>query len=122
KNFSETNPKPIELIGLKHINLKAASEKIRKELEKIADDKSAIDTAKNIQELNDTAFVHLHNHSQFSILQSTSSTRDLIQAAINDKMPAVALTDSGNMMGTFHFVQAIISHNKALKEAFEKEE
>ena len=122
KNFSEANPKPIELIGLKHINLKAASEKIRKELEKIVDDKSVIDTEKNIQKLKDTAFVHLHNHSQYSILQSTSSTRDLIQAAINDKMPAVALTDSGNMMGTFHFVQAAISHNKSLKEAFEKEE
>ena len=122
ENFSEANPKPIELIGLKHINLKLASEKIRKELEKVIDEKSGVDTTKDIEVLKDTAFVHLHNHSQFSILQSTSSTRDLIQAAINNKMPAVAITDSGNMMGTFQFVQAIISHNKALKEAFEKEE
>ena len=33
KNFSEANPKPIQVIGLKHINLKRESEKIRKRLE-----------------------------------------------------------------------------------------
>src|SRR5690606_20965343 len=68
ENFSEANPKPIELIGLKHINLKLASEKIRKELEKVIDEKSGVDTTKDIEVLKDTAFVHLHNHSQFSIL------------------------------------------------------
>ena len=56
--------------------------------------------------------MHLHNHSQFSILQSTSSVQDLVNAAKKQQMPAVAISDMGNMMGAFHFVKAITNHNK----------
>jgi len=59
--------------------------------------------------------VHLHNHSQFSILQSTISITDLVSAAAKENMPAVALTDHGNMMGAFHFVSAVSNHNKSVK-------
>ncbi|VAW16670.1 DEDDh 3'-5' exonuclease domain / DNA polymerase III alpha subunit, partial [hydrothermal vent metagenome] len=51
-------------------------------------------------------------HSQYSILQSTSSVANLVKAAVDDGMPAVALTDSGNMMGSFVFVKEILNHNK----------
>ena len=54
----------------------------------------------------DSAFVHLHNHSKFSVLQAASGTSDLVEKAKEDGMPAVALTDMGNMFGTFHFVKA----------------
>jgi DNA polymerase-3 subunit alpha len=46
-------------------------------------------------------------------LQSTVAVKDLVAAAIEHKMPAVAMTDIGNMMGVFHFVRDIISHNKS---------
>ncbi len=49
--------------------------------------------------------VHLHNHSQFSILQATSSVGDLIQKAKEFEMPAIAMTDLGNMFGSFQFVR-----------------
>ena len=117
-DFSETNPKPFELIGLKHINLKKASEKIRKELESAS--KTQVTSSKEIDEnvalLKDVPFAHLHNHSQFSILQSTSSTQDLIKAAADNNMPAVAITDTGNMMGAFHFVKQINEYNLSLAE------
>lgn len=118
KKFSEANQQPIPLIGLKHINLKKASQKIRIALEKkLQKDQVSSDVLKkNITNLLKTSFCHLHNHSQFSILQSTSSTNDLINAAIADNMPAVAITDSGNMMGAFHFVEGVNKYNKSLKE------
>ncbi len=120
QNFSEANPKLIQLIGLKHINLKKASEKIRETIEAVSEVKeiSSAEINENISTLSEVAFSHLHNHSQFSILQSTTSPMDLVNAAIKEGMPAVALTDSGNMMGTFHFVQAVQNYNKA----HEKEE
>lgn len=117
EHFSEANPMPIQLIGLKHINLKKASEKIRKELEKITGDDISHDEIKqNIADLAEVPFAHLHNHSQFSILQSTSSTADLVKAAADNNMPAIALTDTGNMMGAFHFVQAVANHNSKTKQ------
>ncbi len=54
----------------------------------------------------DSAFVHLHNHSKYSVLQAASGVKDLVKKAKSDGMPAVALTDLGNMFGTFHFVKA----------------
>jgi DNA polymerase-3 subunit alpha len=118
EHYSEENPKTIELIGLKHINLKKASDKIRKELEKelVEDEISSEEKIENDAILQENPFVHLHNHSQFSILQSTSSTKDLINAAIENDMPAVSITDTGNMMGAFHFVQGVNKYNSELSE------
>ncbi len=118
EQFSEVNPGTIELIGLKHINLKKASDKIREELDAAiqTEEISSQDIDENITALEETNFAHLHNHSQFSILQSTSSTHDLVRAAVKDEMPAVALTDSGNMMGAFHFIKAVNDYNKSLTE------
>ncbi len=53
-------------------------------------------------------FSHLHVHSQFSVLQSTSSVQALVDKAVELKMPALAITDTGNMMGAFHFVRAAL--------------
>ena len=118
EKFRENNPNEIELIGLEHINLKAASEKIRKSFEAAqeAQELSKEEKQDNIEILQEAPFAHLHNHSQFSILQSTSSTQDLVNAAVKYNMPAVALTDSGNMMGAFHFVRAVNNYNASLAE------
>ncbi|MEO6832125.1 MAG: DNA polymerase III subunit alpha [Chitinophagaceae bacterium] len=49
-------------------------------------------------------FSHLHNHTQFSLLDGASSIPRLFDKAIKDQMPAVAITDHGNMFGVFEFV------------------
>ena len=118
EKFSKENPQEISLLGLKHINLKKASEKIRQEIEAETEtqDISSEEIKNNIATLEDVPFAHLHNHSQFSILQSTSSTQDLVEAAVANNMPAVALTDSGNMMGAFHFTRAVNNYNSSLSE------
>ncbi|KAG1649533.1 DNA polymerase III subunit alpha [Nymphon striatum] len=117
ENFSEANPQTIELIGLKHINLKKASKKIADALwEKDTGGASEEEITANIQTLADSSFAHLHNHSQFSVLQSTISVKDLVKSAADAKMPAVAITDHANMMGAFHFVKEIKANNKAVKE------
>src|SRR5690606_18671878 len=115
RNFNLANPTPIQLIGLKHINLKEASDKIRKELAKESPDEalSKEELHKNIKDLQGATFAHLHNYTQFSILQSTASISDLVKATAEHKMPAVSITDMNNMMGAFHFVKEVGNHNKA---------
>ena len=114
KEFNEKNPKTMQLIGLRHINLKDASDKIRQQFgEKQNVPISKETLSENKQILVDTDFVHLHNHTQFSVLQSTVSVKDLVAAAVKNKMPAVAMTDIGNMMGVFHFVRDVLYHNKS---------
>ncbi|WP_298892923.1 DNA polymerase III subunit alpha [uncultured Psychroserpens sp.] len=127
QRFNEENPQAIQLIGLKHINLKKESAKINERLQKLQkDDISEAEIKGNISDLADVDFVHLHNHSQFSVLQSTISISDLVAEAAEHNMPAVALTDHANMMGAFHFVKAVNNHNKSVKakhaEAEEKGE
>jgi len=117
ENFSEVNPKEIELIGLKHINLKKASKKIADALwEKDTGGVSSEELKENIENLADAPFTHLHNHSQFSVLQSTINIKSLVESASENKMQAVALTDHANMMGAFHFVKEVKAHNKAVRE------
>ncbi len=71
------------------------------------DQSSAIDLPKEAAgEKVDSLFSHLHNHSKFSVLQAASGMKDLVKKAKEDGMPAVALTDLGNMYGTFHFTKA----------------
>jgi DNA polymerase-3 subunit alpha len=51
-------------------------------------------------------FVHLHVHSDFSLLDGLGKVKDLTQAAANMGMPALALTDHGAMFGALHFYHA----------------
>jgi DNA polymerase-3 subunit alpha len=50
-------------------------------------------------------FVHLHTHSEYSVLDGASKIDDLIAKAIQYRMPALALTDHGNLFGTLEFYQ-----------------
>mgnify|MGYP000448084063 FL=1 len=65
-------------------------------------------------------YVHLHNNSQFSILQSTTKISDLVKKTSEQKMSAVALTDKANMMGCFHFYKAVKNYNDGLNNQNEK--
>lgn len=49
------------------------------------------------------SFVHLHLHSQYSLLEATCRPADVAQRARQLKMPAVAQTDLGNMFGALEF-------------------
>lgn len=55
-------------------------------------------------------FVHLHNHSHYSLLDAITTPEQLISAAINDGQPAVALTDHGVMFGCMEFYFAAKKH------------
>lgn len=49
------------------------------------------------------SFVHLHLHSQYSLLEATCRAKDIAKKAAEFKMPAVAQTDNGNMYGAMEF-------------------
>ncbi len=51
-------------------------------------------------------FVHLHVHSEYSLLDGANRISDLIGACVSDKQPAIALTDHGNMFGAIELYQA----------------
>jgi DNA polymerase III subunit alpha len=51
-------------------------------------------------------FVHLHNHSHYSLLDGACRTKDLVAKTLEYEMNAVALTDHGNMFGAVEFYQA----------------
>lgn len=49
-------------------------------------------------------FSHLHCHTQYSLLDGAANISEMMKKAQEDGMPAVALTDHGNMFGAFKFV------------------
>ena len=49
------------------------------------------------------SFVHLHVHSEYSMLDGAARIKPLVDAAVEKGMPAVAVTDHGNMFGAFDF-------------------
>ncbi|MDO5608824.1 MAG: DNA polymerase III subunit alpha [Capnocytophaga sp.] len=118
-DFRSQNPDTIALIGLTHTNLKAASDAIRKTAQQ-ASGISRQQLDENTALLAGVPFAHLHNHTQFSVLQSTISISNLVKKTIQEGFPAVAMTDIGNMMGAFHFVKEILNHNKNVKKENEE--
>jgi len=55
-------------------------------------------------------FVHLHCHTQFSLLDGAASIKAMMKKAQKNGMKAVALTDHGNMFGAFKFVAEANAH------------
>jgi len=58
-------------------------------------------------------FSHLHVHTQFSLLDGAASIKNLYKKAIADGMPALAISDHGNMFGAFEFVKEAHNHKNA---------
>ena len=52
------------------------------------------------------SFVHLHVHSEYSLLDGFSNIKKLVQRAKEMNMPALALTDHGTMFGVIDFYRA----------------
>lgn len=53
-----------------------------------------------------TQFVHLHNHSHYSLLDGATQVGDMIARAVELKMPALALTDHGVLFGAIELYKA----------------
>jgi DNA polymerase-3 subunit alpha len=58
----------------------------------------------------ETPFVHLHLHSDYSLLDGACEITKLVQTVAEQKMPAVALTDHGNLFGAVQFYNAAKHH------------
>lgn len=65
--------------------------------------------------VTEAPYFHFHNHTSFSILTATTSVEALVQKAVEEKMPAVGMTDMGNLMGAFKFVSAVKKVNSTLE-------
>ena len=118
--FNHHNFEKIRIAGIKHRNLKKLSEKLKNP--KIHD-KNVINvthTDEQLGDLNNVDYVHLHNHTQFSMLQSTIKIDNLVDKALEYNMKAVAITDLGNMMGAFRFVDYVKRKNKKIAENNDK--
>jgi len=57
------------------------------------------------------SFVHLHNHTQYSLLDGASRISDLMKLASEWQMPSVAMTDHGNMYGAIDFYKTAKAHH-----------
>ena len=55
---------------------------------------------------NNDSFVHLHVHTDYSMLDGAAKIKQLIKEVADQGMPAVAITDHGNMHGAFEFYNA----------------
>lgn len=112
RHFLESNPRPIQ-------PEKISIQNFRESIEAKATQKSENPTITpenlnpNPQNLNlkpSSPFCHLHVHSQFSVLMATPDVKELVKKAVEMKMPAIALTDHGNLFGAFSFIMEAAKH------------
>jgi DNA polymerase-3 subunit alpha len=96
---------PIEDIQYEEPNLEAANFTKREKLKEAGYKIGEQDLV-----LTDKPFVHLHAHSEFSVLQATPEIKAMVTKAKALGMPAVTLTDLGNMYGAFKFVREALNH------------
>ncbi len=101
KTFDDTDPKTITYEAP---DLDAANFAVTKDSEE-----STWGEKVSVEEIKG-AFSHLHVHSQFSVLQATPNVQAIIAQAKKYEMPAVALTDLGNMFGAFKFVREALAN------------
>ena len=65
-------------------------------------------------------FVHLNVHSHYSIMDGCASIRELVDAAIKDRMPGIAITDNGNMFGIMEFFDYVCRINNERRQKGKK--
>ena len=109
----QNNSSTIQLIGLNIEPYQVESD----ETETESDTTTTIDTSTTISvDLSKHNYSHIHNHSSFSILSATTEISTLINTSISMGMPAVGITDHGNMYGAYNFVKLINDANKDVDE------
>ncbi|MBL7847221.1 MAG: DNA polymerase III subunit alpha [Cyclobacteriaceae bacterium] len=99
KVISPFDSTPIEEITYEEPNLEAGNQSKRDKKKK-----SGAGESEELVGLSDKPFAHLHLHSQYSVLQATADVEEIVAKAKESGMPAVALTDLGNLFGAFKFV------------------
>ena len=57
------------------------------------------------------SFVHLHNHTEYSMLDGAARVDEMVQAAKADGQRAIGITDHGNLYGVIDFYQACRKHD-----------
>ncbi len=57
-----------------------------------------------------SSFTHLHNHTEFSMLDGAARVGDVVARAVADGQPAIGITDHGNMYGVLDFYKAAREH------------
>ena len=65
-------------------------------------------------------FIHLNVHSHYSINDGCASIKELVDTAIKDKMPGVAITDNGNMFGVMEFFDYVTRINNERRQKGKK--
>ena len=101
EEYLKINPLPFKLIGLDtqpYKEIKVDSDNLNK--------KDQANTEENIC----SSFSHLHVHTQYSVLHASTNINQIIDKAVEDKMPAVAITDMYNMFGVFKFLNTVFNH------------
>ena len=104
KVVSPFDATPVDEIEYQEPNLEAANF-AKREKRKAA----AYSLDGETHDLSDKPFVHLHVHSQFSVLNATPDIKSLVTKAKSLGMGAIALTDLGNMYGAFKFVKEALA-------------
>ena len=61
-------------------------------------------------------FVHLHVHTEYSLLDGMARIKKLIKTVGEYNMPAVAITDHGNMFGVYKFYKEVMAYNERVAE------
>ena len=70
---------------------------------------------KKYKHMKTQQFVHLNVHSHYSLHNGVSTIRQLVDTAIKERMPGIAITDYGNMFGIMEFVDYVSFINKKRK-------
>jgi DNA polymerase III alpha subunit (gram-positive type) len=55
---------------------------------------------------NSENFVHLHVHTEYSMLDGAAKITELVEEVAKQGMPAIAMTDHGNVFGAFEFYKS----------------
>ena len=64
---------------------------------------------------SDKPFVHLHCHTDYSLLDGACEISQLMELVAEQKMPAVAMTDHGNLFGAVEFYNARQSRRASIR-------
>ncbi|HKK66843.1 MAG TPA: PHP domain-containing protein, partial [Bacteroidales bacterium] len=110
KQFKEYNPDVVKPAG---VSVKAQVNKPDTKT-KATSLKASVE---DIGKASGIKFSHLHVHTQYSILDGAAKISKLVRKASLDNMPALAITDHGNMFGVKDFHQNILSHNAEVEKA-----
>ena len=63
-------------------------------------------------------FVHLHTHTEYSLLDGIAKISELVDKAMADGMPGIAITDHANMFGVAEFLHYVERKNRELSTSF----